>query len=154
MIGHSNPEALRHLLKAATGVEFTTKELDSIICQRYKLINAKEQVSKAPRERSTLLFDSVSQDVIYIKDGLEGEKRVLYIIDDYTRVYFVFTLLNDKLDSMIKCLKAITAYVFRQYGLIIRVQRHDSLPTLIQSTRYEDWIIEEGYVIEVSSPYT
>jgi len=68
---------------------------------------------------------------MYMKDGLRGEKRVLYIIDDYTRIYFVFTLLNDKLDSMIKCLKAIIAYVFRQYGLIIKVWRHDSLLTLI-----------------------
>jgi hypothetical protein len=58
---------------------------------------------------------------MYIKDGLKGEKRVLYIIDDYTRIYFVFTLLNNKLDSMIKCLKAITAYIFRQYNLIIKI---------------------------------
>ena len=60
MMGHPNPEALRHLLKAATGVEFTTKELDSSICQRCELINVKEQISKALRERSILLFDSVS----------------------------------------------------------------------------------------------
>ena len=59
--------------------------------------------------------------MIYIKDGLKGEKRVLYIIDDYTRIYFVFTLLNDKLDSIIKYLKAIIAYIFRQYNLIIKV---------------------------------
>ena len=118
-------------MKAAIGVEFTTKELNSTICQRYELINAKEQISRAPRERSTLLFDSVSWDVMYIKDGLGGEKRVLYAVDDCTRIYFVFTLLNDKLDSMIKCLKAIIAYVFRQYGLIIKVWRHDSLLTLI-----------------------
>ena len=130
-MSHLNLKALRHLLKAAISVEFTTKELDSSICQRYELINVKEQISKAPRERSTLLFDSVSWDVMYMKDGLGGEKRVLYIIDDYTRIYFVFTLLNDKLDSMIKCLKAIIAYVFRQYGLIIKVWRHDSLLTLI-----------------------
>jgi hypothetical protein len=154
MMGHPNPKALRHLLKAAIGVEFTTKELDSTIYQRCELINAKEQISRAPRERSTLPFDSVSWDVMYMKDSLRGEKRVLYTVDDCTRVHFVFTLLNDKLDSIIKCLKAIAAYVFRQYGLIIRIWRHDSLPTLIQSTRYDDWIIEEGYAIEVSSPYT
>ena len=59
--------------------------------------------------------------MIYIKDGLRGEKRVLYIIDDYTRIYFVFTLLNDNLDSIIKYLKAIIVYVFRQYSLIIKV---------------------------------
>jgi hypothetical protein len=91
---------------------------------------------------------------MYMKAGLGGEKRVLHAVDDCTRIHFVFTLLNDKLDSMIKCLKAIAAYVFRQYGLIIKVWRHDSLPTLIQSTRYDDWIMEEGYAIEVSSPYT
>jgi len=45
--------------------------------------------------------------VIYIKDSLRSEKRILYIIDDYTRIYFVFTFLNDKLDFIIKCLKAI-----------------------------------------------
>jgi len=59
--------------------------------------------------------------VIYIKDSLKSEKRVLYIIDDYTRIYFVFTLLNNKLDFMIKYLKAIITYIFRQYNLIIKV---------------------------------
>jgi len=54
-----------------------------------------------------------------MKDGLGGEKRVLYAIDNCTQIHFVFTLYNDKLDSLIKCLKAIAAYVFRQYGLII-----------------------------------
>jgi transposase InsO family protein len=89
-----------------------------------------------------------------MRDGLGGEKRVLHAVDDCTRIYFVFTLYNDKLDSMIKCVKAIAAYVFRQYGLIIRTWRHDSLSTLIASTRYNDWIWDEGYVIEISAPYT
>ena len=60
-----------------------------------------------------ILFDTISWDVMYIKDGLGGEKRVLYAVDDYTQIYFVFMLYNNKLDSLIKCLKAITAYVFR-----------------------------------------
>ena len=49
-----------------------------------------------------------------------GEKRVLYTIDDYTRIHFIFILYNNKLNSLIKCFKAITTYVFRQYSLIIR----------------------------------
>jgi hypothetical protein len=55
-----------------------------------------------------------------MKDGLGGEKRVLYTIDNYTQIHFVFILYNNKLDSLIKCLKAIAAYIFRQYGLIIQ----------------------------------
>jgi hypothetical protein len=63
-------------------------------------------------------------------------------------------LYNNKLDSLIKCLKAITAYVFRQYSLIIRTWRHDSLPTLIASTRYNNWTWDEGYAIEINAPHT
>jgi len=59
-MSHLNLKALRHLLKAAISVEFTTKELNSLICQRYELINIKEQIFKALKERSTLLFDSVN----------------------------------------------------------------------------------------------
>ena len=59
--------------------------------------------------------------MIYIKDDLKSEKRVLYIIDDYIQIYFVFIFLNYKLNSIIKYLKAITAYIFRQYNLIIKV---------------------------------
>jgi len=59
--------------------------------------------------------------VIYIKDDLKSEKRVLYIIDDYIQIYFVFIFLNYKLNSIIKYLKAIIVYVFRQYNLIIKV---------------------------------
>jgi hypothetical protein len=89
-----------------------------------------------------------------MKVGIGGEKRVLYAVDDCTRIHFVFTLFDDKHESLIKCLKAIAAYVFRQYGLIVRTWRHDSLPTLIVSTRYDDWTWEEGYAIEISAPYT
>jgi transposase InsO family protein len=133
-MGHPNPKALSHLLKAAIGVEFTTKELDFIIYEQYELTNSKQKVARAPRERSMIPFNTISWDVIYIKDGLGGEKRVLHTVDDCTQIHFVFTLYNDKLDSLIKCLKAIAAYVFRQYSLIIRTWRHDSLPTLIAST--------------------
>ena len=118
-MGYPNPEALSHLLKAAIGVEFTTKELDFIVYKQCELTNSKQKVARALQERSIILFDTISWDVIYIKDGLGGEKRVLYTIDDCTQIHFVFTLYNNKLDSLIKCLKAITAYVFRQYGLII-----------------------------------
>ena len=37
-----NYKALCYLLKAAISVEFTTKELDSIVYKRYKLTNTKE----------------------------------------------------------------------------------------------------------------
>jgi hypothetical protein len=83
-MGHPNPKALSHLLKAAIGVEFITKELDSIVCEQCELTNWKQKVSRAPRERSTIPFDTVSWDVMYMKDGLGGEKRVLDAIDDYT----------------------------------------------------------------------
>ena len=118
-MGHPNPEVLSHLPKAAIRVEFITKELDSIIYKQCELTNSKQKVTRALREQSIILFDTISWDVIYIKDGLGGEKRVLYTIDDYTRIHFVFILYNNKLDSLIKCLKVITAYVFRQYSLII-----------------------------------
>jgi hypothetical protein len=154
MMGHPNPKALCHLVKAATGVEFTTKQLDYLIYERCELTNAKEQISKAPRERSNRPFDTVSWDVMFIKVGIGGEKRVLHAVDDCTRIHFVFTLFDDKHESLIKCLKAIAAYVFRQYGLIIRTWRHDSLPTLIASTRYDDWTWEEGYTVEISAPHT
>ena len=121
MMGHPNPEALRHLLKAAIGVEFTTRELDSAVCERCELTNAKEQISRVARERPITPFDSVSWDIIYIKDRLKNKKRVLHTVDDYTRVYFIFILFNDKLNSIVKYFKAITAYIFRQYRLIIRV---------------------------------
>jgi len=60
MMGHLNSKVLRHLLKAAISVEFITKELNSLIYQRYEFINAKEQIFKALKERSTLLFNSIN----------------------------------------------------------------------------------------------
>ena len=118
-MGYPNPKALSHLLKAAIGVEFTTKELDSIVYKQCELTNSKQKVAKALQERSMIPFDIISQDIIYIKDGLGGEKRVLHTIDDYTQIHFVFILYNNKLDSLIKYLKVITICVFRQYSLII-----------------------------------
>jgi hypothetical protein len=70
---------------------------------------------------------------MFIKVGIEDEKHVLYTINNYTQIHFVFILFNNKHKSLIKCLKAITAYIFRQYRLIIQTWRHNSLPTLIIS---------------------
>jgi hypothetical protein len=49
-MGYLNPKALCHLVKAAIGVEFITKQLNYLIYKRCKLINAKEQISKALKE--------------------------------------------------------------------------------------------------------
>ena len=118
-MGYSNHKALCYLLKAAIGVEFTTKELNSMVYKRCKLTNTKEQIFRAPWERLILLFDLVSWDVLYIKNGIGGKKRILYTINNYTRIHFVYILYNNKLNSLIKYFKAITTYVFKQYSLII-----------------------------------
>jgi hypothetical protein len=49
-MGYPNLKALCHLVKAATGVEFITKQLDYLIYKHCKLTNAKEQISKVLRE--------------------------------------------------------------------------------------------------------
>jgi hypothetical protein len=59
-MGHPNPKALSHLPKAAIGVEFITKELDSIVYKQYKLTNSKQKVARAPQKQSTILFDTIS----------------------------------------------------------------------------------------------
>jgi hypothetical protein len=80
----------------------------------------------------------MSWDVMYMRDGIRGEKRILHIVDDCTRLHFVFTLLNDKLDSLLKCLRGVAAYVLRQYNLVIKKWKHDRLPTLVDSPRYDN----------------
>jgi hypothetical protein len=49
-MGYPNPKALSHLLKAAIGVEFTTKELDFIVYKQCKLTNSKQKITRAPRK--------------------------------------------------------------------------------------------------------
>jgi hypothetical protein len=46
-MGYPNPKALSHLLKAAIRVEFTTKELNSIVCEQCELTNSKQKVTRA-----------------------------------------------------------------------------------------------------------
>jgi hypothetical protein len=91
-----------------------------------------------PRERFNISFYIISWDVIYIRDGIGGEKCILYIIDDYTRLHFVFILLNDKLDFLFKYLRGVVAYVLWQYNLVIKKWKHDWLPTLVDSPCYDD----------------
>jgi hypothetical protein len=78
-----NLKALYYLVKAAIGVKFITKQLDYLIYKRCELINAKEQISKALKERLNQLFNTIGWDVMFIKIGIGGEKRVLYIVNDY-----------------------------------------------------------------------
>jgi hypothetical protein len=110
---------LRRLLKAAISVEFTINKLDLEVYKQCYLINSKQQISRILRKYSNILFYIISWDIIYIRNGIGGEKYILYIIDDYTKLYFVFTLLNNKLNSLLKYLKGVTAYVLRQYNLVI-----------------------------------
>jgi hypothetical protein len=50
---------------------------------------------------------------MFIKIRIEDKKYVLYTVNNYTQIYFVFILFNNKHKSLIKYLKAITTYVFR-----------------------------------------
>jgi hypothetical protein len=80
------------------------------------------------------------------------ESRILYCIDDATRIHYVYALIDVKQNTLIWELKELAAYVKRQYNLDIKKWRHDRLGTM--DCKYDDWILEDGYIVEMSALYT
>jgi hypothetical protein len=64
------------------------------------------------------------------------ESQILYYIDDATRIYHVYALINIKQNTLIQELKELAAYVKRQYNLDIKKWRHDRLGTM--DCKYND----------------
>jgi hypothetical protein len=48
------------------------------------------------------------------------ESRILYYIDDATRIYHVYALIDVKQNTLIRELKGLAAYIKRQYNLDIK----------------------------------
>jgi hypothetical protein len=64
------------------------------------------------------------------------ESRILYYIDDATRIYHVYILIDIKQNILIRELKGLAVYIKRQYNLDIKKWRHDCLGTI--DCKYND----------------
>jgi hypothetical protein len=93
---HLYKEALNHLLKAATEVIFTNNNLDTTTYEPCHLTNSKQIINKAPRELSKIPYHIISWDVVKMPLASNKESRILHYIDDATRIYHVYALINTK----------------------------------------------------------
>ena len=100
-MGHLYKEALNHLLKAATGVIFIDNDLDTITYEPCHLTNSKQIINRTPRELSIIPYHTVSWDVVEMPLASGRESRILYCIDNATRIHHVYALINAKQNTLI-----------------------------------------------------
>jgi hypothetical protein len=101
MMGHLYEEALNHLPKVAIGVIFTNNNLDTITCEPCYLTNLKQIINRVPRELLKILYYMISWDVVEMPLVSGRESRILYYIDDATRIYYVYALIDIKQNTLI-----------------------------------------------------
>jgi hypothetical protein len=100
-MGYLYKEALNYLLKAAIGVIFINNDLDTITYEPCHLTNSKQIINRAPRELLKIPYYTVSWDVVEMPLASGRESRILYYIDDATRIYHVYAFIDVKQNTLI-----------------------------------------------------
>jgi hypothetical protein len=98
---HLYKEALNYLLKIAIGVIFTNNNLDTTTYEPCHLTNLKQIINRAPKELLKILYYIVSWNVVEMPLASDRESRILYYIDNATRIHHVYALINIKQNILI-----------------------------------------------------
>ena len=147
-MGHLHREAVEKLPTAVLGVKLA--KTSPISCEPCELAKSHQIVSRRPIERATRPFTRIHIDLIQLQSAYNGDTWILHFLDDYTRMNFVYTLKGK--DHMTWTIKEFAAYVHRQYEQHIQIFRTDGERSL--GHEFNDWIREQGIVMEISAPYT
>ncbi len=94
MMGHLYLEALTHLQEHCQGVRITTSELTKYWCEDCCIGGAKRVLYRYPVPRYLVLFGKVYWDLVQLPNGFGGEHYILHFVDSYSRMHYVYSLLN------------------------------------------------------------
>ncbi len=138
-MAHVNEDALRHLPKAATGVEITnisTYQGEGTPCEDCRIAHAPRQVSRRPMMTATEPFERVHFDLIDMECGLNEDRWVTHFYDEATRMHAVYT---HRVKS--DCVNAVRLFVNRAKNVykrdvhFLRSDQEKSLGREIQTIR-------------------
>jgi hypothetical protein len=150
-MGHCGPEPLKHLdteaIKVVDGPGPKT-----IDCETCSVSKGQRIVSRQPAQRATECFERIHFDLIQYPLGFDGSRYVLHMLDDCTRKHFVYLLVNKDSKTLLLQLRRFASMILRIYKKKIKIFHSDQDTGL--GTEYDNWIQDEGILIEWSAVYT
>ncbi|KAF2834676.1 hypothetical protein M501DRAFT_1000139, partial [Patellaria atrata CBS 101060] len=84
-MGHSGPEAIKHLTTDVVGAEIDGRGPSTIDCEVCAVSKATEIVSRRPLdEPATRIFQRVSYDIVSFPPGYNGHRYLTHYHCDYS----------------------------------------------------------------------
>lgn len=123
-LGYLNFEVISYLETAIADAKVIPKDKYHIQpCETCRVSKAKQVISRTPQERAITLFERVHFDIIYLTNTPNQEKYIMYFLDDYTRMHYVYVLYNKA--QIFPILRKFVAYIKKQYNFEIRILYFD-----------------------------
>ena len=120
------------------------------ICETCRIGSAPEQISCRTPPRATKPFEWVYFDLIQMEEGYNGDKWVLYFLDDFLRLNFIYTLQSKQ--QITDTVQDFSTLVQNQYGQSVKIYQTDGKRSL--GHKFRDWAGTDGIITEISAPYT
>jgi hypothetical protein len=148
-IGHVRKETLEHLEESCIGVK--VMGLTTVEYVHYAMAKAQRIVSRRPSAYiQTMPFEKVHIDFFAMKSAYNNMKTVMVIKCRMTKICLYRMTAGRK--GALKALENLEAFLWRQYGIIVRCIRTDFDSSLLRE--FEEWCFDKGIILERSSIYT
>ena len=154
MMGHLYPEALLKIKQQCQGADITTNKLSDHKCENCCINYAKRVLYRFPTVQHTQPFNKVYQDLIIIKNSISNENQVLHFFDSYTCNHFIYHLYSKSKMHILPAFQHFTNYAERRQGYKIIIFHKDSEIAILFGSRFDNQVVQCGFIIEKSPPHT
>lgn len=149
-LGHLSYDAVEHIPDYMDdGVEFTANTHRTRMCDTCELSRAREQVSRRPKIRATIPFDTITVDMIHETDpSLDGSRYIFHAADDATHLHFSAPITRKT--EFITKLKEVLIFIRLQLNLTVRTIVLDNE---FNTSEFRRWCAEHGIQLIPSAPH-
>jgi transposase InsO family protein len=148
-LSHVGPDVLEYLSAPVAGARLTDGP-STIQCEACNTGKMHKMVFRRATPRATTPLERVHLDLIQMTEGFNGDKWVLYFLDDVTRMNFVYTL--SRKSFLTDTILYFAAFIRRRFKYEVQTFHTDNEPAL--GEKFDTWVKDNGYTVEYSAPYT
>jgi hypothetical protein len=125
--GHVGSDVLEHLSAPVAETRLINGPF-IIQCEACSTGKMHKIISKRATPRATTLFERVHLDLIQMTEGFNGDKWVLYFLDDATRMNFVYIL--SRKFFLTNTILYFAAFIRRRFKYKVKTFHTDNEPAL------------------------
>ncbi|KAI5954698.1 hypothetical protein KGF54_002474 [Candida jiufengensis] len=156
-LGHPNTNSFRNMLKSAGIIKYKTSDLDIQCesCLKGKNFKSFPKVSVSPATTAPLQLIHTDIAGPFGTAGIHGENVMLIIVDDFTRMKFVFPLKHksEAAEVIINWINQHERYFTSRGGYRVSSLRSDNGGEFVNS-RLQQFCVHHGIKQETTVPYS